>query len=329
MIILLKKDTDPSEEEEIVSFLENNGIKPERVSDGDVGLLITQENVGEDLKQMLSGHRCVSSLVGTSREVLKCEKDGKPFSVSGKMIGDGALRFAAGPCSVQDHDMIEEAARRLKDAGADMLRGGAFKPRTSPYSFQGLGKKGLEMMAQAGKKYSLLTVSEIMSETELDLFRDIDILQVGARNMQNYTLLTELGRSGKPVCLKRGFASTVEELLYACEYIFKGGNERVILCERGIRTFEKAYRNVLDVSAIAWLKTRTLLPVFADPSHAAGSASLVETLSLAACAAGCDGLLIEVNDDPHHALSDSRQAVSTQAFMDIKKKTEEMKKLLV
>lgn len=328
MIILLKKNAAPSGEEALADFLRDSGTEYKRITDGDAPMLIVPEELSEDMKQMITGHSCVSSLIATSREVLRCESEGKPFSVSGTKIGTGSVSFAAGPCSVQDHDMIEESARRLHEAGADMLRGGAFKPRTSPYSFQGLGRKGLELMAEAGKKYSLLTVSEIMSETELDLFRDIDILQVGARNMQNYTLLTELGRSGKPVLLKRGFASTVEELLYACEYIFKGGNERVILCERGIRTFEKAYRNVLDVSAIAYLKTRTALPVFADPSHAAGSASLVESLSLAACAAGCDGLLIEVNDDPAHALSDSRQAVSTEAFKRIKEKTEAVRKLL-
>ena len=221
----------------------------------------------------------------------------------GQTIGDGSLTLIAGPCSVETEDQICEVASRVKASGAQFLRGGAFKPRTSPYSFQGLGTTGLDLLKEARAKTGLPIVTEIMSVAHLDLFRDVDIIQVGARNMQNFELLKQLGKMDKPILLKRGLANTLEEFLMSAEYIMSGGNERVILCERGIRTFETFTRNTLDISAVPILKKLSHLPVVIDPSHAAGIPWLVEPLSMAAIAAGADGLIIEVHNNPAKALS--------------------------
>ena len=220
----------------------------------------------------------------------------------------------AGPCSVESEEQICEIARRVKAAGASFLRGGAFKPRTSPYAFQGLRAEGLELLTEARAKTGLPIVTEIMSLQHLDLFNDVDIIQVGARNMQNFELLKELGHSKKPILLKRGLANTIEELLMSAEYITAGGNNQVILCERGIRTFETMTRNTLDISAVPILKKATHFPVVIDPSHASGISSLVLPLSLAAVACGADGLIIEVHNDPKNALSDGAQSLTPDEF---------------
>lgn len=234
----------------------------------------------------------------------------------GQKIGGGGLALIAGPCSVESKSQICEIARRVQKAGAQFLRGGAFKPRTSPYSFQGLKAEGLELLAEAKKATGLPIVTEIMSERYIDLFlkKGVDIFQVGARNMQNFELLKELGKIRKPVLLKRGLSSTLQELLMSAEYIMAGGNDQVILCERGIRTFEPYTRNTLDISAIPVLKKHTHLPVVVDPSHAGGISWLVEPLSLAAVAAGADGLIIEVHNDPSKALSDGAQSLTPDQF---------------
>ena len=235
----------------------------------------------------------------------------------GQTIGDGGLALIAGPCSVESEAQICEVAKRVKSAGAQFLRGGAFKPRTSPYAFQGLKAEGLELLREARRETGLPIVTEIMRVSHIDLFEDVDIIQVGARNMQNFELLKELGKLRKPILLKRGLSSTIEELLMSAEYIMAEGNEQVILCERGIRTYETYTRNTLDISAVPILKKLTHLPVVVDPSHASGISWLVEPLALAAVAAGADGLIIEVHNDPRRALSDGAQSVTPDQFDSI------------
>ena len=238
----------------------------------------------------------------------------------GQQIGGGELALIAGPCSVESEEQICEVAGRVKASGAQFLRGGAFKPRTSPYAFQGLKADGLELLRHARNKTGLPIVTEIMSASHLPLFEDVDIIQAGARNMQNFELLKELGRIRKPILLKRGLANTIEELLMSAEYIMAGGNDQVILCERGIRTYETYTRNTLDVSAVPILKRLSHLPVVVDPSHASGIAWLVEPLAMAAVAAGADGLIIEVHNNPSKALSDGAQSLTPDQFDRVAKR---------
>lgn len=242
------------------------------------------------------------------------------FHIGGQQIGGGTLQIMAGPCSVESEEQICALAEQIKRSGAGFLRGGAFKPRTSPYSFQGLRGEGLKLLLKAKQQTGLPIVTEIMAMEDFDLFADVDIIQVGARNMQNFELLKALGSTDKPILLKRGLANTIEETLMSAEYIMSRGNDRVILCERGIRTFETATRNTLDISAVPVLKARTHLPVVVDPSHASGYAELIEPLAMAAVAAGADGLMIEVHNDPAHALSDGQQSVTPEDFDRIAKK---------
>ncbi len=245
---------------------------------------------------------------------------------TGQKIGDGSLCIMAGPCSVESEEQINYIAQRVKDSGASFLRGGAFKPRTSPYSFQGLKSEGLDLLKGARKVTGLPIVTEIMRTAHIDMFESVDIIQVGARNMQNFELLKELGKTDKPILLKRGLSNTIEEWLMSAEYIMAGGNSRVILCERGIRTYETATRNTLDLSAVPVIKKLSHLPVIVDPSHATGKASLVEQMSLAAVAAGADGLMIEVHNDPRHALSDGAQSLTPDQFDKAAKKIFALKK---
>ena len=234
----------------------------------------------------------------------------------------------AGPCAVESAYQMQTVSRAVQEAGARLLRGGAFKPRTSPYTFQGTGPEGVRLLVQAGREAGLPTVTEITDAAQLELLAEVDVLQVGARNMQNYALLRALGQAGKPVLLKRGAAATLEELLLAAEYIMTSGNERVILCERGIRSSLTSARAALDVSAIPVLKSRTHLPVIVDPSHAAGSSALVEPLALAAVAAGADGLMVEVHDRPATALSDGAQSITPAAFAALADKALRLRELL-
>lgn len=229
-------------------------------------------------------------------------------------VGGGHFAVIAGPCSVESEEQIVSCAKRVKSAGATLLRGGAFKPRTSPYAFRGLKAEGLELLSVAKRETGLPIVSELTSITDLDLFEDVDVIQVGARNMQNFDMLSELGKCRKPILLKRGLSNTVEEWLMSAEYILSGGNTQVILCERGIRTFETATRNTLDISAIPLLKQLTHLPVLVDPSHATGISSLIRPLSKTAVAAGADGLMIEVHPTPETALCDGAQSITPDAF---------------
>ena len=246
----------------------------------------------------------------------------------GQQIGGGGLALIAGPCSVESEAQICEVAARVKAAGAQFLRGGAFKPRTSPYAFQGMKAQGLELLREARAKTGLPIVTEIMSAEHIPLFEDVDIIQVGARNMQNFELLKELGKLRKPILLKRGLANTIEELLMSAEYIMAGGNDQVILCERGIRTYETFTRNTLDISAVPILKKLSHLPVVVDPSHASGIAWLVEPLAMAAVAAGADGLIIEVHNDPSHALSDGAQSLTPGQFDHVAARVKKAAELL-
>ena len=236
------------------------------------------------------------------------------IEVAGRQIGGGTLTIMAGPCSVESEEQILAVAQAVKESGATMLRGGAFKPRTSPYSFQGKGVEGLRLLSLAKKATGLPIVTELMEVHQLEYFDDVDVIQVGARNMQNFNLLKELGKQDKPILLKRGMSGTIEELLMSAEYVMSEGNEKVVLCERGIRTFETATRNTLDLSAIPVLRQQSHLPIIVDPSHATGKANLVPPMALAAVAAGADGLIIEVHNDPQHALCDGSQSLRPEVF---------------
>ncbi|HEY5144612.1 MAG TPA: 3-deoxy-7-phosphoheptulonate synthase [Solirubrobacteraceae bacterium] len=250
------------------------------------------------------------------------------FDIGGAKIGGDHFALIAGPCTVESREQLLTTAEVVKDAGANMLRGGAYKPRTSPYSFQGLGVEGLKLLAEAKAASGLPIVTELMDARDLEPVLEVaDVIQVGARNMQNYGLLTELGRAGRPVLLKRGLSSTLEELVMAAEYILKEGNEAVMLCERGIRTFESAYRFTLDLMAVPVLKQMTHLPIVVDPSHAAGRRDLVESLSLAAAAAGADGIIVEVHPHPEEAICDGPQALRASEFAEYAHKVEQVARI--
>ena len=234
----------------------------------------------------------------------------------------------AGPCSVETHDQIIEIAKSVKKSGASLLRGGAFKPRTSPYDFQGLKADGIELLLEAKKITGMPIVTEIMNANHLPLFENVDLIQVGARNMQNFELLKELGKTKKPILLKRGLANTLKELLMSAEYIMSEGNQNVILCERGIRTFETYTRNTLDLSAVPMLHELTHLPIVVDPSHATGISKLVKPMAMAAAAAGADGIMIEVHNDPIHALCDGAQSLTPEQFDEVAKKVKKIREII-
>lgn len=237
-------------------------------------------------------------------------------------IGAGNFAMIGGPCSIEGLDKLDEVAAAVKDAGANMLRGGAYKPRTSPYAFQGLGEEGLEILERVGAKYDLPVVTEVMAVDQVDLFDGIDMYQIGARNMQNFDLLKAVGKTNKPVLLKRGMAASIEDLLMAAEYILAQGNPNVVLCERGIRTYETTTRNTLDLSAIPVLRSKTHLPIVIDPSHAVGKREWVESMAMAAVAAGCDGLIIEIHQNPDEAWSDGRQSLTLDAYKTLTSKVQ-------
>lgn len=254
----------------------------------------------------------------------KFHPDDTIIEVAGQKIGGGHFQIIAGPCSVESEEQIITVSKQVKSAGATLLRGGAFNPRTSPYAFQGLRTQGLELLLKAKEATGMPIVTEIMEGTHLPWFKDVDIIQVGARNMQNFELLKELGNIDKPILLKRGLANTLQELLMSAEYIMAGGNHKVILCERGIRTFETATRNTLDLACIPLLHEMSHLPVIVDPSHATGISRLVPSMALAATMAGADGLIIEVHNDPHRALCDGAQSLSPENFAQLTTRIEQL-----
>jgi len=270
----------------------------------DADLLRALEYI-EDVKQVQEPYK---------KSNRKFHPDNTVVRVGDIEIGGGDVTLIAGPCSVESQEQLYSIAKSVKASGAQLLRGGAFKPRTSPYAFQGMRGHGIELLLEVKKMTGLPIVTEIMDLSQLNLFADIDIIQVGARNMQNFELLKELGHSHTPILLKRGLSSTIQELLMSAEYIMAGGNENVILCERGIRTFETATRNTFDVSAIPVIKELSHLPVIADPSHATGYAKFVKPMAYAATAAGADGLIIEVHNDPPHAMCDGIQSLTPEDF---------------
>jgi 3-deoxy-7-phosphoheptulonate synthase len=275
----------------------------------------------------LYAYECVDSVIRVQEPFKKVNRkftsEDTIINVRGTAIGGDKVVVMAGPCSVESYEQVDTIAKAVKESGATILRGGAFKPRTSPYSYQGMGVEGLKILREIGDKYDLAIVSELMSTENIDQFVEfVDIIQIGARNMQNFHLLKELGKLDKPILLKRGFSNTIEEWLMSAEYIMAGGNPNVILCERGIRTFEPYTRNTLDISTVPIVKKLSHLPVIIDPSHAAGKWDLVESLSLASIAAGADGLIIEVHHDPEHAMSDGAQSLKPKKFDELMKKAE-------
>lgn len=321
MITVLKEGTSQEQIDRLTEWFKEQGLGV-NVSQGEyktiIGLIGDVSAIDIDMLKMLD---IVDDVKRISEPYKKANRKFHPkdtiVEVGGVKVGGGNFAVIAGPCSVESEEQIIEVARRVKAAGADMLRGGAFKPRTSPYSFQGMRAEGIELLVKAKKATGLPIVSEIMNENHLELFEDVDVIQVGARNMQNFELLKALGRTRKPILLKRGLANTLEELLMSAEYIMCGGNENIILCERGIRTFEHYTRNTLDISAVCALHEMTHLPVVVDPSHSTGMAEMVPPMSLAAAACGADGLMIEVHNDPPHALSDGAQSLTPDQFDEL------------
>lgn len=319
MVIVMKPGTPEQEWKKIKENLEGRGYQiNEIIGSGQTILGVIGDTSALDMN-MLKVNECVDKVMRVQEPFKRANRSFHPedsvIDVSGVKIGGRKLTVIAGPCSVENEKQIVGVAKSVKLAGAALLRGGAFKPRTSPYSFQGLKEEGLDLLKIARKETGLPIVTEIMSARMLERFvEDVDLIQVGARNMQNFELLKELGRTNVPVLLKRGLSATIEEWLMAAEYIMAGGNDNVILCERGIRTFETYTRNTLDLSAIPAVKKLSHLPVIVDPSHAAGLWWMVEPMAKAAVAAGADGLIIEVHNDPEHALCDGAQSLKPERF---------------
>jgi len=324
MIIALKKDIRREERDHLIAWLESYGVRT-HISEGEyqtvVGLVGDTTRIDTDL---ISGLDIVASVTRISEPFKKANRKFHPddtvVRVSEEVaFGHGQFQMIAGPCSVESEEQVETIARAVQKSGAGLLRGGAFKPRTSPYDFQGLHEEGIRILLEVRKRTGMPIVTEIMDIAHLPLFEEVDVIQVGARNMQNFELLKELGRIDKPILLKRGLANNLKELLMSAEYIMSGGNERVILCERGVRTFETYTRNTLDLSAVAVLHELSHLPVVVDPSHATGAARYVKPMALAAAACGADGLMIEVHNDPPHALCDGPQSLTPEQFDDVAK----------
>ena len=328
MIIVVKRNCDKKEFDNLVKWVKSQGVETD-ISVGSsstvLGLvgdtakididLVRSLDIVEDVKRIQEPYKCANR---------KFHPDDTIVDVNGVKFGGDNFQIIAGPCSVESEKQIIYVAEEVKKAGASVLRGGAFKPRTSPYSFQGLREDGLKLLLKAKEETGMPIVTEIMSARHIDLFKDVDIIQIGARDMQNFELLKEVGRMNKPVMLKRGLANTIEEWLMSAEYIMSEGCKDIILCERGIRTFEPYTRNTLDLSAIPLLKELTHLPVIVDPSHASGLSRLVKPLSLASVGAGAHGLMIEVHNDPKHALCDGAQSILPEEFRDIVEKIDVM-----
>ncbi|MBR4236217.1 MAG: 3-deoxy-7-phosphoheptulonate synthase [Clostridia bacterium] len=333
MIVILKPNIAQQKQAQLIDWLKSMGLGV-HISVGEfqtvLGLIGDTTKVDIDLISSLD----IVEAVKRVTETFKCcnrkfHPEDTVVSVGSVKIGGGNFCMIAGPCSVESEEQIVGIAKDVKAAGANLLRGGAFKPRTSPYDFQGLREVGLELLKTARAETGLPIVTEIMSVADLELFEDIDVLQVGARNMQNFDLLKELGHTGKPILLKRGLANTLKELLMSAEYIMASGNENVILCERGIRTFGDYLRNTLDLSAVPMLHELSHLPVIVDPSHATGISRIVPPMALAAAACGCDGLIIEVHNDPPHALCDGAQSLRPEEYAALAKKVSAIREIAV
>ncbi len=332
MIIVLKRGASPEQAEELRCWIRCHGLEVQTTRGENQSVLVV---IG-DADRLDAAYIEDMEIVEYVRAITQPYKlaghrqpnDRIVVDIGGVRIGGGTFTMIAGPCSVESTEQISGIAREVKAAGAQLLRGGAFKPRTSPYAFQGMRADGLPPLIAAGRECGMPTVSELTDKEQLPLFEEVDIIQVGARNMQNFELLKALGRLDKPILLKRGWSNTVRELLTSAEYIMSGGNERVILCERGIRTFETATRSTLDLSAVAVIKDLSRLPVIVDPSHATGHAKFVKPMALAAAAAGADGLMIEVHSDPAQAKCDAAQAITPAQFASIAEKVTALRKAI-
>ncbi len=328
MIIILKNDADLAKVAALENKLRDKGMdihESQGATRKVLGLIGDTSSLDMD---QISAFDIVEEVRRIQEPYKKANRKMHPkdsiVDVSGVKIGGGNFQVIAGPCSIETEQQMNSVAQSIKKSGATMLRGGAFKPRTSPYAFQGLHGEGLMLLMEAKRTTGLPIVTEIMSSEHLALFENVDLIQVGARNMQNFELLKELGKIKTPILLKRGLANTLDELLMSAEYIMANGNENVILCERGIRTFETSMRNTLDISAIPMLKSKTHLPVIVDPSHAAGLRFMVEPLAMAAIAAGADGLMIEVHNNPEQALCDGPQSLTPEMFDSLMSKVKKM-----
>ena len=318
MIVKLKREITDKNAQELIKWLKEQGLEVQPT----IGKTYTILGLIGDTSSISLNSVKAFEIVETVTRIQEPYKSANikfhpipsVVDVGGVKIGGGNFAVMAGPCSVESKEQVIEIAKAVKAAGANILRGGAFKPRTSPYSFQGMGNEGIEILLEAKRITGLPIVSEIMDIEDLPFFDEVDMLQVGARNMQNFAMLKKLGQTNKPILLKRGLSATYEEWLMSAEYIMASGNKNVILCERGIRTFETGIRNVLDITAIPYLKEKTHLPIIIDPSHAAGMWEMVEPLSIAATAIGADGLLVEVHNDPERALCDGAQSLKPSKF---------------
>ncbi|KNZ41813.1 3-deoxy-7-phosphoheptulonate synthase [Acetobacterium bakii] len=318
MIVVVKPNTREEDIQRLIKVIEAQGVKIHYSKGVDHTILgIVGDTTLIDTDKIRS-NQIVKDVLRVQEPYKKANRLFHPedtiVDVAGRKVGEGTISIFAGPCSVESEDQVVSIAKSIKASGATFLRGGAFKPRTSPYAFQGLGYEGLDLLKIARKATGLPIVSEIMSLEQLPAFEDVDIIQVGARNMQNFILLKELGKIDKPILLKRGMSATMKEFLMSAEYIMKEGNDKVILCERGIRTFETATRNTLDISCIPVLKRQSHLPIIIDPSHATGLSWTVEALSKAAIAVGADGVMIEVHNNPEEALCDGEQSITPERF---------------
>jgi 3-deoxy-7-phosphoheptulonate synthase len=324
MIVVLETGTAEKQIEEIIRVLHDHGFDVHRstgVQHTVLGAIGVHPEFDHRQIELLDGVAEVVRVTDPFKLASRAfKREGSVFDVNGVKIGGPEVIVMAGPCSVETEEQVFKIAKYVKDSGAKILRGGAFKPRTSPYSFQGLGEEGLKLLRSAADEYKLKVITEVMDKSQIDLVEKYaDILQIGARNMQNYTFLKDLGKASKPIMLKRGIAATIEEWLMSAEYILAGGNEKVILCERGIRTFETATRNTMDISAIPVIKKKSHLPIFADPSHGVGIRDKVIPMARASVAAGADGIMVEVHYDPDRALSDGAQSLYPNQFEQLMK----------
>ena len=333
MIAVLKHGTTPQQAEHLIQWLKKMGLDVHISQGAEVTVLGLVGNTSRVDMELLSSLEIVETVKRVSEPFKQANRVFHPedtvIEVGNAKLGGGHFAMIAGPCSVESEEQIIQVAQAVKAAGADILRGGAFKPRTSPYAFQGLKGEGIHLLLEAKKATGLPIITEIMNVRALDMFEEVDIIQVGARNMQNFDLLQELGKTNKPILLKRGLANTLQELLMSAEYIMSEGNEQVILCERGIRTFETYTRNTLDVSAVPVLHELSHLPVVIDPSHATGKSKLVAPMANAAAACGADGIMIEVHNDPTHALCDGAQSLTPVQFQKVSEQVKRIREALV
>ena len=333
MIAILKHGTTTEQTDHLISWLRRMNLDVHVSEGAEVTILGLIGDTSRVDMELLGSLEIVESVKRVSEPFKQANRKFHPndtiVQAGNVKIGGGYFVMMAGPCSVESEEQIIEVAKAVKESGADILRGGAFKPRTSPYAFQGMGGEGIELLLKAKAETGLPIVTEIMNISTLDLFADVDIIQVGARNMQNFDLLKELGKTNKPILLKRGLANTLQELLMSAEYIMSEGNENVILCERGIRTFETYTRNTLDLSAVSVLHDLSHLPVIVDPSHATGKAKLVPPMAAAAAAAGADGLIIEVHNNPACALCDGAQSLTPDQFDELSKRVAKIREAIV